>query len=189
MTPSPRRRGAPILIALSALAAATGLAFGCATEESIRFGENDCAAGGCLNQGPGSSSSTSSGPACMPNLSCTVSFANDIYTAIFDGPAGCTGADCHGKDGAPADLQLMPGQPAPALAAMLAYQMQEGPYIVPCDPSASQMMCNMATETGTTNPYGKCGTAMPFALNGQQKLTAAQLVTLADWITCGAPDN
>ena len=42
---------------------------------------------------------------------------------------------------------------------------------------------------GGTNPYGTCGAPMPLVLEGETPLTMAQVTTIADWITCGAPEN
>jgi hypothetical protein len=172
-------------VGVAALVAAAALAIpSCATEESVRFGEPD--------GGSGSPGATTGG-ACVVDTMCSVSFENDIYKAIIDGAAGCTAAAlCHGGDTPQGDMILKPGDSQGALSEFLKYQLKKspgpaGPYVVPCDKAGSRLLCNTATESGD-NPYGHCGTAMPFG-SAATKLTTKQLDTLAKWIACGAPDN
>lgn len=176
-------RGAAVAALLAAIAA------GCATVDTVQFGEKDCAAGGCLQAGASSSSSSSTGGSCTPDPDCAVSYATDIFDTILDGPAGCTGATCHGTGTASGDLTLDTGHAHAAFVAMTAYQLDGDPYIVPCDKDASKLLCNIALADGATNPFGKCGSTMPLTLDGQMKLTPAELDLLAEWIACGAPEN
>jgi hypothetical protein len=168
---------------------------GCATEESVNFGDASCVAGGCLG-GPGSSTTTSSsGGPCTVNDACTVSFRDDIFTPILDatGTANCAtaSANCHATG--VGNLTIPEGDAAAAYAALTAYLLDDapgpaGPYIVPCDPSASRWLCNMKGEAGA-NPFGTCGSTMPLIGGTVVPLTTTQLETIAEWITCGAPDN
>jgi hypothetical protein len=161
----------------------------CATTEPPAFSDGDCVAGGCA-QTSGSSSGTTTSVACTVNTACAVSWQTDIFTAILDGPAGCTGTGlCHGVGGG--GITLVSGQAGPAYTALIDYTIANGPkYIIPCDPQHSGFTCNMALAAGQgTDPYlPACGIAMPFGTTGMD-LTLAQLTTIADWIQCGAPNN
>jgi hypothetical protein len=157
------------------------------------FSDGECVAGGCV-QGTTSSSgasSSSSGAPCVPDAGCAVSWATDIFTGIMDTPSGCTSAGtCHGAMPNTTGLTLAPGDHHGAYVALTTYTLASTPgpalpYIVPCDPMASGFPCNMAVATGSTNTFGTCGTPMP--LGGT--LTTAQVTQIADWITCGAPEN
>lgn len=159
----------------------------CATTEPPMFSDGDCVAGGCVQSG-GSSSGTTT-VACTVDTSCAVHWATDIFAGILDGPAGCTGTGlCHGVGGG--GLTLVSGQPDAAYTALLDYTITSGPkYIVPCSPQTSGFTCNMAVASGVTDPYTPaCGIAMPFGTTGMP-LTQAQLTSIANWITCGAPNN
>ena len=172
-------------VACAAALVAAVVAFpSCATEESVRFGEPDGGSGS-----PG----VTTGGACVADPMCKVSFKTDIFKAIIDGSAGCTAAAlCHGGDTPQGDMILKPGDAAGALSEFLNYQLKKapgpaGPYVVPCNKAGSSLLCNTAIDSGK-NPYGDCGTAMPFG-SAATKLTTQQLDTLAEWIACGAPDN
>lgn len=171
----------------------------CATAETVSFSDGDCVAGGCQqattsSSSSGSSTSTSSSSSsgmCNVDPNCAVKWATDIYAGILDTPAAsCTTTGlCHG-DGK-GGLTLEAAKPHEAYLALTAYTLlaQPGPakkYIVPCDAMGSGMLCNMKTDTGTTNPFGDCGSEMPLV---GTNLTMDQLNTIADWIACGAPEN
>jgi hypothetical protein len=168
----------------AALAVAALAVPSCATEESVRFGEPD--------GGSGSPGETTGG-VCDVNPMCKVSFANDIFKPIIDGSAGCTGAAlCHGGDTPQGDMILKPGDAHGAYTEIVNYQLKKSPgpagsYVEPCDKKSSRLLCNSAVD-GAENPYGHCGTAMPFG-SGATKLTSKQLETIAEWIVCGAPEN
>ncbi|MEO5731145.1 MAG: hypothetical protein ABI134_21740, partial [Byssovorax sp.] len=86
---------------------------------------------------------------------------------------------------------LKPGDSHGAFSEFTNYQLKKspgpaGPYVAPCDKTGSRLLCNTATQSD--NPYGHCGTAMPFG-SAATKLTTQQLDTLAEWIACGAPEN
>ena len=172
------------VVGAAALLAAVVALPSCATEESVRFAEPDGGSGS-----PG----VTSGGVCNVDPMCKVSFKNDIYKPIIDGAAGCTAAAlCHGGDTPQGDMILKPDDSTGALSEFLNYQLKKSPgpagaYIVPCDKAGSRLLCNTAVESGK-NPYGACGTAMPFG-SAATKLTIQQLDTLAEWIACGAPDN
>lgn len=184
-----------LALAASASTALAGLA-ACSTVNPVAFSDGACVAGGCATLSS-SSSSSSTGTPCTVSTSCTVSWATDIFTPILDGTAGCTSSECHG--GGKGGITLTSGDPTGAYAALVAYSLLPTPgpvkpYIVPCDPAASGFPCNMALAvggggTGGANPYGTCGAGMPLVLDGETPLTDAQITTIADWITCGAPDN
>lgn len=159
----------------------------CASEESINFAVPDA--------GPGltSGSGATSGGVCTVDPMCKVSFKDHIYTPIIDGPAGCTGAAlCHGGDTPQGDMILKPGDSHGAYVEFINYQLKKAPgpagsYIVPCDAKSSRLLCNTAISDAD-NPYGACGTAMPFG-SAAKKLTKQQLDNIAEWIACGAPEN
>jgi hypothetical protein len=171
---------------------AAGLGFACSTAETPLFSDGACVAGGCASTSAASSTS-SSGVACTVDTTCAVSWATDIFTPILDGPAGCTAMTCHG--GGAGGITLTTGEPTGAYMVLTGYTLLPAPgpakpYIVPCSPSASGFPCNMLLGAGGgTNSYGTCGTNMPLVLGGEMALTEAQVSTIADWITCGAPDN
>lgn len=173
------------LAGLIALSAATSIA-SCASEESIKFGLPD--AGTAQPSG-----GATTGGACTVNAMCKVSFKKDIFAAIVDGPAGCTGtALCHGGDTPMGDMILKPADAHAAYVEFVNYTLKDKPgpggaYLTPCDPAHSQIMCNTSISDAD-NPYGSCGTVMPFG-SAATKLTKKQLDTLAEWITCGAPEN
>ncbi len=163
----------------------------CATTEPPAFSDGTCVAGGCAQTGGAATTgpSTTTGPACVPDAGCAVSWSNDIFTGIIDGPPGCTATGlCHGAGGG--GITLTTGQPAAAYTALMAYTIASGgpKYIVPCHPETSGFPCNMAVAAGATDPYSACGIAMPFGGNGMP-LTLAQLQSITDWIQCGAPNN
>lgn len=171
--------------ALLGLVALTVTISSCASEESIKFGLPDA--------GPIPSSGATTGGVCSVDPMCKVSFKKDIFTAIIDGPAGCTGAAlCHGGDTPQGDMILKPGDSHGAYSEFINYELKKSPgpagvYIAPCDATNSRMLCNTAISDAD-NPYGVCGTAMPFG-SAATKLTKKQLDTLAEWIACGAPEN
>lgn len=156
----------------------------CASEESIRFAVPDGGSGD-----PG----VTTGGVCSVNAACKVHFGADIFKPILDGPAGCTGtAFCHGGDKPQGNMVLKPGDAHAAYVEIVNYQLKKSPgpagsYVVPCDKTSSRLLCNTAISDGD-NPFGACGTAMPFG-SAATKLTKKQLDTLAEWIACGAPEN
>ena len=173
--------------ALLGLAALSGTIASCASEESVKFGLPDA------GTNPAGGATSTSGGACMVDPTCKVSFKTDIFAAILDGPAGCTGAKlCHGGDTPQGDMVLKTGESHAAFDELVNYQLKSKPgpggaYISQCDKMGSRLLCNMAISDGD-NPYGVCGTVMPFG-GAATKLTRKQLDTLAEWIACGAPEN
>jgi hypothetical protein len=189
-----------LLLVGSAVSAA--LFGGCATEEIPQYGDPAnlvgsagataaASSGGASTSGSGSSSSGM----CDADAGCATSFAMDVFP-ILETKSKCSDADCH----APAAARpptMTPGDPAATLQALKAYFLGEdpmSPYIVPCNPSASKMLCNMKMGSGTgLNAYGDCGLRMPKVsaqdMVADEYITQNELNTIAEWITCGAPDN
>src|SRR4051794_20979150 len=174
------------LLGLVALVTFGAAIASCASEESVNFGLPDA------GTNPTGGNATSGG-ACTVDPMCKVSFQKDIFAAIIDGPAGCTGAAlCHGGDTPQGDMILKPGDAHAAYVEISNYELKKmpgpgGSYLTPCDAAGSRILCNTSISDGD-NPYGVCGTLMPFG-NGATKLTKKQLDTLAEWIACGAPEN
>jgi len=160
----------------------------CATEESVVFGDPARVVG---PGGPGTGTSTTGGT-CNPDPNCAESFDADVFTPILEATASCAAASCH-QDSI-GGFQYTAGDAASAYAALVGYNLEgEGPYIVPCDPDTSTLLCNLRVEDGTDNPFGSCGAIMPRADDADAvsdtPLTLDQLNTIADWIACGAPEN
>lgn len=194
-----------ILVASVVSAALFG---GCATEEIPQYGDPDKVIGGVGATGSasgstsGSSGSTSSSGAsssgmCMVDAGCAVSFKDNVLP-IFDNKAKCSDAKCHGP-GAGQDPVMTPGDAAATLQVLLAYNFlgeANDKYIAPCDVAASKLICNMRLDTGNnTNPYGPdCLPRMPKVLASDDgvadaPLSVTELNTIAEWISCGAPNN
>jgi hypothetical protein len=172
---------------------ACAVAFACSTVEPVSFADGgDCVAGGCENNG--ATTTSSSGGNCAVDPMCAVSFKTDIFANIFDGPAGCTEATaCHGNPNSTTGVVMLPGNAGASLASLKAAKIPTkppSPYIVGCDQAHSGILCSMALDADAgANPFGTCGDLMPITLGGGMKLTSEQLQKIADWITCGAPDN
>jgi hypothetical protein len=170
--------------ALAACAALSIASAGCATEEIPPYGDPARVVAGAGTSG-------AAGGACTPNPSCTVSFAKDVMP-ILDGVAKCSATGpCHGSG--EGGVTLNAGDVLGTLNTLKDTQILEGPYVVPCDAAASQMLCNMRIEGDPTkNPFGTCGSRMPKAKEDgidDLALNEMQLNTIAEWIKCGAPSN
>ncbi|HHH11147.1 MAG TPA: hypothetical protein ENK23_03640 [Sorangium sp.] len=170
----------------------------CATEESVEFGDPARVTGGF-------SSGSGSEVECTPTPLCGVSFSSDIYQNIFTAPldgatpsGACAESNCH-NEGA-GGLVLPASSAAEAHANLLKFKLFGSlPYVVPCHPELSYIVCNLLLQPGATNPYigpnetfqGGCGSQMPKSTQEvtTQPLTGEQLATIAEWITCGAPLN
>lgn len=188
-----------LLLVTSALSAA--MFGGCATEEIPQYGDpaNLVGSAGATAGSSGSSSgasSSSSGGMCDADAGCTVSFANDIFTPILEAKGKCSDSNCHapgtGKDGP----TITAGDAAASYASLVAYvTISDGlPYVVPCNPPASQMLCNMKLGAMTgLNAYGDCSNRMPKVsaadMVADEFLTQADVNKIAEWIKCGAPNN
>jgi hypothetical protein len=165
-------------------------AWSCASEETPRFGEPGRVAGGVGAAGGagGSGGSGGSTKPCTVNTGCTISFKKDIFP-VLDTKSSCAfSPGCHG-DGK-GNMTLIPGDAANYYDTLTKFVVNHdpdsGPYIVPCDPAASKLPCNLQTSDGA-NPNGKCASAMPKV--GSKGPTLKQLQDIEDWITCGAPYN
>jgi hypothetical protein len=200
------RRPWAAAVAAAVVAGTVLTAFSCATQESHDFSNGACVAGGCeetvaASAGSSTSSSSSSGTMCM-DAGCP-SWATDIYTAILDnGLTRCTDAQCHGPEAGvgAGGITLLPGDPTDAWTVITSPTQKTPPIpnaagakvlVVPCNPEASGLLCNMAVPMGTTNMYGMCGNEMPLDLltPAPVDLTSSQIATIAAWIQCGAPNN
>ena len=167
------------------------LAGGCATEEEVRFGEPGRVTGGFEGV-------TVTGGSCQVNGACTVSWRQQIFGQVLDGPPGACGAiGCH-RDGA--GNFVFPADSDAAYESLLAFDLPGGrPYVVPCEPALSHIMCNLRLATGVENPYvgpdaaftGGCGSSMPKAdaSVGSAPLSQVDLDLLVEWVLCGAPRN
>lgn len=171
----------------------------CASEEIPNYGDPAQVAGGVggaggsattTNAGGGTGGTTSS--TCDVVEDCDVSFVDDIFPILDKGGTqGCavtTGGalPCHSES--KGNLTLIAGDPASYYAALLAYDLDDpaGPYIAPCDPDGSKILCNLQVSDGEA-PAETCGTLMPLVKANAP--TQVQLQALKDWIACGAPDN
>jgi hypothetical protein len=189
-----RGRAARIMAAAIVAAGTAGWAAACSTVESMNFSNGECVAGGCASTGAGQTTTTTTGTPtmCTVDPGCKVSWGTDIFTNIIDGPAGCTATGlCHG-DGH-GGITLTSGKGHDAYVALTGYTLASNPgpvkkYIVPCDAQDSGFTCNMSVDDseGGTNTFGMCGSTMPL---GKVKISAQDLQNIADWITCGAPEN
>jgi hypothetical protein len=177
---------------LSSLLVMGLLAGGCATEEEVLFGEPGRVTGGFEGV------TVTGGSSCQVNGACTVSWRQQIYPQVLDGPPGSCGAfGCH-RDGA--GNFIFSADPDEAYDSLLAFDLPAGrSYVVPCEPSLSHIMCNLRFEAGVDNPYvgpdaeftGGCGSSMPKvdATVDSAPLAQEDLDLLAEWILCGAPKN
>ncbi len=159
------------------------------------FSDGACVAGGCAQSTTAASSSTaasSAGGTCAVDAGCAVSWSTDIFTAILDGPAGCTSMLCHGSG--KGGITMPSGMPQSAYTALTGYTLLATPgpakaYIVPCNPDESGFPCNVEVDPEAgANPFGTCGAGMPFGGVGTL-LTVDQVNQIGAWIQCGAPDN
>ncbi len=147
--------------------------------------------------GGGTSSSSTGGGQCVVDANCTVSFAADVYTKILlGGGHNCAEtSSCHGSSEAPGGeiLVIDPQKVAVAYDAVTKGTLIAGaPLVTACDPSKSGLLCNLVVDPASgTNPYPKCGNIpMPFASPPSgTKLTVDEVNTIAQWISCGAPNN
>jgi len=174
-------------IALAALAALS-LAAGCATEEIPPYGEPARVVAGAGPSGAGS------GGACTPDLDCAVKFESQIMP-ILDGVAKCSATGpCHG--GTEEVIKFMAGDTAGTLKTLRELEVKDEnlnsvPYIAPCDPASSRMLCNLQLASGPSM-YGKCGSLMPKVDDDgimDMALSDAEFELIEEWIKCGAPGN
>jgi hypothetical protein len=158
------------------------MALGCASEDDVSFGDPENVVGA-------TSGGVASGGDCEPNLDCDVSFRDDVLPVLVE-KARCSAAGCH--------LTAIGGFAFPetasdARSALISYVFQGAdPYVSPCQPASSKLLCNLAVEDGVAQAFGACGSLMPKLLEDavdDVPLDAAELDALAEWITCGAPDN
>lgn len=170
---------------------------GCATEETTNFGDPSRVAtsGGDVVVTVAPSSST--GMSCDFNPACEVSFSNDIYPNLLvsakAGSGGCADGKCHE---APAGgLAIDPSDAKEAHKALLAYVLPNvGPYLTPCEPSASAILCNLKFVKDVENEFYSdiCGQPMPKTDSSSpvhSPISKASYDQLVTWIQCGALFN
>lgn len=184
LVPRSTRPGGSCLVLLAVLAGLTG----CASEEIPKYGDPARVAGGAGGGGSGAGGSGAGGSTCEVDASCAVSFTDDIFP-VLDGKAGCAGTSgCH-ADGK-GSLTLLAGDADSYYDGLTAYQINNAPavgkYIVPCDPAASFLPCNLKVSDGA-NPHTACGSTMPLVATNAP--TLEELQDIEDWIACGAPKN
>jgi hypothetical protein len=168
--------------------AAVGQLLGCATEEEILFGEPERVVG---SSSVSTSSTSTGGPACVPDPDCEVSFAADLMPLFGDGIGACGAVGCHASDIAGF---AFPADATGAYAAITTYVFQgSAPYVVPCEPGDSKLLCNLRVAGTAAPPYGSCGSPMPKAsVNdtvSDRPLSSEELALVEAWIICGAPEN
>jgi hypothetical protein len=191
------------------MVAALAALLGCATEETTNFGEPSRVTTVGGDEGPVPAPVASSGGGCVVDFACGgLSFAQDVFEGIFDSlggaqpGGGCTDAQCHQiKTG---NLQLTADDAVAARIALLTFVPakissldKSIPYVSPCVPEQSQIMCNLNFGSGVTNEFfgeagGKCGSLMPKIKNPSpvhSALNQSQYDTIVKWIQCGAPGN
>ncbi len=193
----PTGRGAPLrsptwswglALGLGALLGGAASLAACATEEEILYGEPERVVG---SSSVSATSSSTGGPTCEPDPDCAVSFASDLMPLFGDGIGACGASGCHASDIAGF---AFPAEAAAAHAAITSYVFQgSAPYVVPCEPEASKLLCNLRVAGTAAPPYGSCGSPMPKAsVNdsvSDRPLSAEELGLVEAWIVCGAPDN
>ena len=177
---------------------------GCETAEQVEFGDPARVAGG-FNDIP-----TDPAADCVVNNACSVSWSNRIYAGILDAPlasseptGACGAPACH--DSGAGGLVFQSGNSADAFFRLTTFGLPSPPtepprpYVVPCHPELSHIMCNLLFEDGVVNPHvgdgqaltGGCGSVMPKPDEDvvTEPLNQEQLDDIAEWIACGAPQN
>jgi hypothetical protein len=175
-------------IAPTALAGLSLLSAGCATEEIPPYGDPARVVAGAGPSGAGS------GGSCTIDPSCSVSFGTQIMP-ILDGTAKCSATGpCHG--GTEEVIKFMAGDTFGTLNTLRDLEIKDEnlnsvPYIAPCNPDSSRMLCNLQRASGPSS-YGKCGSAMPKVDDDgimDMALSDAEFTLIEEWIKCGAPGN
>ncbi len=131
----------------------------------------------------------------MVDAGCAVSFKNNVFP-ILESKGQCSNADCHAPGAAQVPV-MTAGDANATLQSLLSHNFLDDPmmpYIVICDPMKSKMMCNMKLDPADgTNPFGKCAPTMPKASTldavPDAPLSLMEINTIAEWISCGAPNN
>ncbi|MBM4376163.1 MAG: hypothetical protein FJ095_13860 [Deltaproteobacteria bacterium] len=171
-------------------------AYGCATEETTTFGEPSRVTTSSVAVTVAAASS-SSGMVCKTVNACEVSWSEDIYGAILNstkpGAGGCSASNCHEQPAG--GLAVDPNDADAAYFALLNYSLPEvGPYVTPCEPAQSSILCNLKFAKGVTNELYSdlCREPMPKTGSGSpvfSPLTKQAYDHLVRWIQCGAPLN
>lgn len=182
------------LAALCTAVLALGLA--CSSEDDVIYGDPARVAGGATTVSATSTSTSTGtggngggGGSCEVDPACTSSFATDVLADALIVGGGCTTTTCHGAPASSGNLTFS-ADPTEAYDVLKNYMLDDatkgGAYIVPCNPQASRILCNLKVDPASgTNPYDTCGSTMPLAGG----VTLDQLDKVATWIQCGAPNN
>lgn len=174
---------------------AAGAAYGCATEETTNFGEPDRVVTSSASSVVSVSAST--GSVCKTDNTCEVSWSKDIYGAILNstkpGAGGCSASNCHQL---PAGGLAIDSKDADAAYfAFVGYVLPNaGPYVTPCEPSLSSVLCNLKFAKDVTNEFYSdlCGQPMPKTDASSpvySPITKQGYDNLVRWIQCGTPLN
>lgn len=181
------------------MACALLLCSGCATEETLNFGDPARVSGGLVE------GDTSGGcddcNSCTVNTQCPVDWDNDVFPILSGAnTGGCGNEGCHAPITQAGGLLFDPSSATDSYQEVVGYSLVGvGPYVTPCEPALSSLVCNLALATGTENQFvgddqffkGTCGSAMP-KTNGSstaRELNQDELNIITTWITCGAPQN
>jgi hypothetical protein len=144
---------------------------------------NQVPPGASIDQAGSSSSSggTAGGPKCgtaaTPPAGCTITFKNEVVTALKAGSCG-TGVSCHAAGGVPPVINF--DDPHATWVSLTNYSAQGGKfYVNPCslDPTQSKIVANL----DPTNPDR--GTVMPPSVG-----LAGAVDTVKKWVACGSPE-
>lgn len=132
------------------------------------------------SSGGSTSGTTNAGPKCgtpaAPPAGCTITFKNEVITALKAGSCG-SGVSCHATGGVPPVINF--DDPDGTWIALTNYSAQGGKfYVNPCslDPTQSKIVANL----NPTDPDR--GTVMPPSVG----LNAA-VATVTNWVKCGSP--
>lgn len=117
---------------------------------------------------------------------CGVSFKTDIYPFLSTGSGACGTVSCHTSSTNVAPYPL-DGDPASVWNTLVNYSFRSRAntalqYVNICstDPAQSGITCNLEPKADLT-----CGSLMPQT----GAMPSGNLALIAEWLTCGAPNN
>lgn len=176
----------------------------CETQEVTSFGEPSRV----TTSGEAAANSSASGGGCNIDSACKgVTWTTNIFKNLINSTGGkqpgggCTANNCHGGTSANGKLTLDATNADASYLALRAYKLTafgNTPYIDPCHPENSGIICNLnwSTEANFKKiwPSGACGgPPMPYTSGHNtpvhSQLSQSELNDLVGWITCGAPKN
>jgi len=188
------RINAALGVSLMGIAA---LGYGCATEETTTFGEPSRVTTTGSTAVVSVVSSSATGMTCAFNPACEVSWTKDIYPSLLTsekaGSGGCSDSNCHEKPAG--GLAVHPTDAKEAYKAILAYALPNyGPYLTPCAPEQSTILCNLKFAKDVENEFYSdlCGQPMPKTDSSSpvhSPITKKSYDQLVTWIQCGALFN